>query len=204
MLVAAYRNQNAELWNRYCIFKQTVLERYAGQPEQEFKHVPVASSHDLQDPVDPRCNEWRVFHGSSMQACRQICESNFELSLSGAGATWKKPGDERGVPLYGHGIYFGERITKADEYAAVVPPGSPEEGLHCALVSRVVGGRCLTVIESGLEVDELRREVFQGPHDAILGDRATALGKPYREVVVYEQDQCYPEYMLVYARQYGE
>jgi len=202
-LVAAYRNQNIGLWNRYNQFKHTMVERCATKSDIEYKHLLVASAVDLQDPLDQRCNEWRLFHGSSIAACRSICASNFQLGYSGAGATWKKVGEDRGVPLYGHGIYFGERITKADEYALPAPAGCSEAGLHCVVVSRVVGGRCREVTESQLEVDELRKDVFQRPYDSILGDRMSSLGKPYREVVVYEQDQCFPEYMLVYARQYS-
>jgi len=201
-LLAAYRNQNIGLWSRYSQFKHTTVERCATKSALEYKHVPVASAVDLQDPLDQRCNEWRLFHGSSIDACRSICASNFQLNHSGTGATWRRSGEDRGMPLYGYGIYFGERITKADEYAEPVPAGYPEAGLHCAVIGRVVGGRCREVTESHLEVDELRKDVFQGPYDSILGDRVTTLGKPYREVVVYEQDQCFPEFMLVYARQY--
>jgi hypothetical protein len=179
-----------------------MVESCSTKADVQFKHVPIASVVDIQDPLDQRCNEWRLFHGSSMEACRHICSTNFKLDYSGTGATWKNHGEEKGIPLYGYGIYFGERITKADEYAQPVPAGQPEAGLHCAVVSRVVGGRCRVVTESCLEVEELRRDVFQGPYDSILGDRVATLGKPFREIVVYEQDQCFPEYMLVYARQY--
>lgn len=168
----------------------------------QYTPVPVASAFDLQAPVDARCNEWRLFHGSSSENCRAICRSNFELVRAGTGATWKKSGAASGTPLYGFGIYFAERITKADEYAVAAPLRRPEEGLHCALVSRVVGGRCQRVTGHEVQVEELRKEVFEGPYHSILGDRVSLLRKPYREIVVYDQDQCYPEYMLVYARQF--
>merc|ERR1719229_677733 len=35
-------------------------------------------------------------------------------------ATWSK---QAGAPLYGHGIYFADRITKADEYSDMVEAG---------------------------------------------------------------------------------
>jgi len=206
-LVAAFRNQNLQLWNRYCLFRQAVVEECLRDSTVEFEEVDVDTSKPsslLQDNLDSQCNEWRLFHGSTVENCQTICAYNFSLSHSGKGATWKNPGESKGQPLYGYGIYFAEKITKADEYAREVPEGFAEEGLHCVILCRVVGGRCNVVTGNQIEVDQLRKNVFEGPHHSILGDRVSTLGKPYREVIVYEEDQCYPEYMIVYAHRYSE
>merc|ERR1712048_121436 len=77
------------------------------------------------------CNEWRLFHGSSLTACNGICKDDFAVNLAGSGATWKDPGKNAGTPLYGYGIYLAERITKADEYAK---PHGPDGDLYSVLV----------------------------------------------------------------------
>ena len=40
-----------------------------------------------------------------------------------------------------------------------------------------------------LEVEKLRKSVFDGPCHSVLGDRMKTMGKPYREVVVYDKDR---------------
>jgi len=161
------------------------------------------------EALDPSINEWYLFHGSRPEALANILVSNFRLTLAGSGATWKDAGKASGTPLYGFGIYFAERITKADEYAAQVKerdplPVSPDgRELFCVLLCRVVGGRTNLVTTNEIEREKLRSDVFDGPYHSVFGDRVSSLGKPYKEVVVYDKDQVFPEYLLVYSRSYG-
>ncbi|CAJ1366245.1 unnamed protein product, partial [Effrenium voratum] len=130
------------------------------------------------------------------------------LTLAGSGATWKDPGKALGTPLYGFGLYFAERITKADEYAHAIQEGDPlpvssgAEDLYAVLLCRVLGGRSNLVTTNEIERDKLRKDVFDGPYHSVFGDRVSSLGKPYKEVVVYDKDQTFPEYLLVYSRVY--
>merc|ERR1712216_609725 len=81
----------------------------------------LKSTASLDSPLESNsCNEWRLLHGTSLDKCKSICESNFAVHLAGTGATWKDLGKDKGVPLYGFGLYLAERITKADEYAAQI------------------------------------------------------------------------------------
>eukprot|EP00427_Karlodinium_veneficum_P017479 CAMPEP_0169148164 /NCGR_PEP_ID=MMETSP1015-20121227/48688_1 /TAXON_ID=342587 /ORGANISM="Karlodinium micrum, Strain CCMP2283" /LENGTH=75 /DNA_ID=CAMNT_0009216581 /DNA_START=1 /DNA_END=225 /DNA_ORIENTATION=- len=59
------------------------------------------------DNLDPGCNEWFLWHGTSADGARNICETDFKQS---------KAGSATGT-LYGPGTYFAESCTKADEYA---------------------------------------------------------------------------------------
>jgi len=150
-------------------------------------------------------NEWRLLHGSSQEACAEICERNFNLDLAGSGATWKKDSEKKGTSLYGAGIYFSERITKADEYAEPLAKAAPggdtsSGGLCTVLICRVLGGRGNICTQNEIDADALRQLVFAGPHHSVIGDRVTKLGKPYREFVVYDRDQVFPEYLLTYVR----
>ena len=40
--------------------------------------------------------------------------------------------------------------------------------------------------------------LFRPP--SVFGDRVKTLGKPYREIIVYDKDQIYPEYLVLYER----
>jgi len=45
--------------------------------------------------------------------------------------------------------------------------------------------------------------VLDGPYHSVFGDRVTKLGKPYREIVVYERSQVFPEFILFYRRKFA-
>lgn len=213
-LVSAYRNQNPELWARYSLMR-TAISKECGRRDSgrdsvpQFKSIPVDTARcsgclpgeALVDGV----NEWRLFHGTSMDKCKAICNTNFQLSLAGDGATWKKPGEVKGEPLYGLGVYFAERITKADEYAKLCVAHDDDSGerreVYSVLVCLVAGGRTNHTNKDAIDKKDLRDQVFAGPYHSVLGDRV-AMGKPFREVVIYDKDQAYPEFLLNYARVY--
>jgi len=154
-------------------------------------------------PLVEGVNEWRLLHGTSYNACEAICSDNFRLKLAGTGATWKEKGESVGEPLYGYGIYLAERCTKADEYSEprefLNVEGNPSQ-LYSLLVCRVTAGRCQVVLTNEFNATELKEQVYDGPYHSVFGDRVKVLGKPYREIVLYDQDQVYPEYVVLYQR----
>jgi hypothetical protein len=154
-----------------------------------------------EEPLSSEANEWRLLHGTSLQACKNICNSNFRLKLAGSGATWKDSGKDVGKPLYGYGVYLAESSTKADEYSEMISGGLPsDEGCCTMLVCRATGGLVRVVDTNEFDTEELRRDVLDGPYHSVLGDRVIKLGKPYREVVVYDSAQIFPEFILYYQR----
>lgn len=201
-LVDAWQNHNPELWAKYSLVRSAVTEECGRDTDAcKYELMPVESTMDLGSGLSHACNEWLLFHGSSLAACRGIANSNFRVDLAGTGATWKDAGTAKGTPLYGFGIYLAERITKADEYSKEV---DDEEygGLFAALICRVVGGRSNLVTTNEIDTESLQRAVFAGPYHSVFGDRVATLGKPFKEVVVYDKDQVYPEFVLVYARSF--
>lgn len=204
LLLSAHRNQNSMLWARYTLARAAILQDCAsGGCESAKVETSKAPFNEIDSsPLLEEVNEWRLLHGSSHSACRGICDKNFNLALAGTGSTWKKKGEAKGVSLYGNGIYFAERITKADEYAEPVVAASPGElsGICTLLVCRVVGGRTNVCMKNEIDAKALRDQVFAGPHHSVLGDRVKVLGKPYREVVLYDKDQIYPEFLITYVR----
>eukprot|EP00933_Yihiella_yeosuensis_P037841 TRINITY_DN31847_c0_g1_i1.p1 TRINITY_DN31847_c0_g1~~TRINITY_DN31847_c0_g1_i1.p1 ORF type:complete len:511 (+),score=66.59 TRINITY_DN31847_c0_g1_i1:178-1710(+) len=204
-LKKVFRNQNLVLWQRYALAKSAIADecaRGAAAVAEGSFDLPLISSAALDTQLDEGCNEWRCFHGSAFKAGHSICSSNFRPVLAGTGATWKDPGKDKGVPLYGFGIYLAESITKADEYCK--PVFDPQIGADvCAvLIVRCVGGRANVITTNDIDTEKLRKDVFDGPYHSVLGDRVSSLAKPFREIVIYDKDQCFPEFLVIYEREY--
>jgi len=206
-LSSVYRNQNPGLWARYSLMRSTIVHECA---LESCKPLILESSKKPFDRIDGqhlvrKVNECRVFHGTSHESCLNICKKNFSLECAGTGATWKDLACEFGQPLYGYGIYFAERMTKADEYCtrASVPDGKRPPTFH-VLVCRVVAGHATLCTKNEIDSDKLRSQVLDGPHHSIVGDRTKELGKPYRELVIYDKDQIFPEFLVEYTRVYED
>jgi len=203
-LVRAEKNRNLPLWQVYSTTKGAIKEEC--QPSSAaVPFVPYSAKSCLeiegQEPLDSSINEWRLLHGAGLKACKGICGSNFRLNLSGSGATWKGDGGKVGLPLYGYGVYLAENITKADEYADPIEEGLPcDIGCSAVLVCRVVGGLCRLVDTNEFDPGQLRTDILDGPYHSMFGDRVVKLGKPYREIVVYDNAQVFPEFILYYKR----
>jgi len=104
--------------------------------------------------------------------------------------------------LYGRGLYFAEASSKSDEYAGEdAGDALSSKNLHAMLLCRVVCGRILytDAEKPDAELLERRCAVASGEHDSVLGDREACRGT-YREYVVYQAPQVYPEYIVVYRR----
>lgn len=196
----AERNRNAPLWATYATTRAAIREECQ---HEDFEELRPMSSLEIPgtEELDPSINEWRLLHGAKLDAVKGICSNNFRLKLAGTGATWKEPGKGSGKPLYGYGVYLAESSTKSDEYAEVIQEGLPADLGCCAmLVCRVVGGLCRVVDTNEFDTEELRRDIFDGPFHTVFGDRVRKLGKPYREIVVYDNSQVFPEFIIYYER----
>jgi len=207
-VVGVVRNMNRALWGSYALNRGAVIKECesanGGQPFRKVTDVKTVEVLLEDAPNVEDCNEWFLFHGSSPHNCSSICNNGFTLSLAGTGSTWKDDGSKKGVPLYGDGIYFAESITKADEYSEMVEAGQPFAGCHTLLVCRVLGGRAQLCDTDKIDPAFLQKQVISGPFHSVFGDRVAKLGKPYREMVVYDATQVYPEYVVYYRRLYGK
>lgn len=185
-LVAAARNENSKLWRKYCVRKAELQHETSEDPYKLYDDVLTTSvweslSADAQ--LDRKINEWYLFHGSSTTAARNICINDFKFDLAGSATG----------TLYGRGSYFAESITKADEYTR------EEDGKFTVLLNRVLGGRVKYNADREPDPDELTRECVDGPYDSVLGDRQKISGT-YREFVVFDTENVYPEYILTFER----
>lgn len=199
-LLRAEKNRNAPLWQTFATTRAAVRQECCTPVFEPFLPKSCLEVKG-EEPLDPAINEWRLLHGSGLGALKSICGSNFRLKMAGTGATWKDSGAKAGNPLYGYGVYCAESSTKADEYSSIIEEGLPADiGCHTMLVCRVVGGLCRLVDTNEFDTEELRRDVFDGPFHSVLGDRVSKMGKPYREFVVYDCNQVFPEFLLYYKR----
>jgi len=186
-LVGATRNENSKLWRKYAIKKADLKKekQVLDDPYAVFNDVltsQVWESFDC-DRLDSDINEWYLFHGTSASAARNICSTDFKMRLAGSATG----------TLYGKGSYLGESITKADEYAKC------ESGIYTVLLCRVLGGRVNYNDERTPDADELTKSCTEGDFDCIVGDRKKLSGT-YREFVIFDTENVYPEYIIEYQR----
>jgi len=100
--------------------------------------------------------------------------------------------------MYGKGAYMAESITKADEYAED-EPGGYYDGVFAVLLLRVCLGKYYYTTSRDTTAKD---KLLSGAYDSTLGDRAAAVNT-FREFVVYNSDQLYPEYVVLYQRQFA-
>jgi len=134
------------------------------------------------------CEVW-LWHGTSAAGAMGITTDDFNLDLCGSNAG----------TLYGRGIYLAESCTKSDEYAA-----PDKRGVRHLLLCRAALGRVRYVDKDGFSPDELVQSCSGGwaQWDSLLGDREKLRGT-FREFVLYDTDQVYPNYIVKYQRTYS-
>lgn len=133
-------------------------------------------------------NEVYLFHGTSASGAMSIRDGGFRLSLSGSNAG----------TMFGRGVYFAEASSKADEYAETDASGI-YTGVYAMLLCRVACGEPFRITKSNIPAIESALE--SGEYDCVLGDREAAVGT-YREFVVFDEAQIYPEYVVLYRREF--
>jgi hypothetical protein len=182
-VASVLRIENHSAWERYCRYKSALIERRGGACTT----FPTLTQGRL-GALDGRVNEMYLFHGTNPEAADAIARGG-SFSMDRAGTC-------RGCML-GAGIYLAENSSKSDEYA------KEGEGVYvdlCAmLVCRAAAGEVSTVTTTGDHSSKVR----SGSFDAVCGDRLAAAGT-YREVVFFNEEAVYPEFVVIYSRVYDK
>lgn len=145
---------------------------------------PLAAS--LPGPrIETVVNEAILFHGTKAIAAEKITSDDFRIDLAGTSAG----------TLYGRGIYLAENCTKADEYSQP----DPATGLYTMLLCRATLGQLLYTAEVNPDPRNCEQACLRGAFHSVLGDRKACRGT-YREFVVFDEDQVYPNYVVRYRR----
>jgi len=186
-VVQVLRNENTKLWHDY-VRRQRVIGRELTADDERIATLTTKALG--LDELEHRHNEFYLFHGSKPSSVNDICKNDFLLNLAGA---------HRGT-MYGRGVYFAESSSKADEYAEDDKKGI-YRGLYAMLLCRVTLGRLLVDAEVRPDVQKLEAACrgLGATHHSILGDRQKARGT-YREFVVFNSTQAYPEFIIIYRR----
>jgi hypothetical protein len=141
--------------------------------------------------LNPNVNEFYLFHGTTPDAVNLIHKQGFRIDLAGSNAG----------KAFGNGAYFAECSSKSDEYAQDDRNNIHLRGVYGMLLCRVVCGN-MKKLE---QFDQSAHRFVQSPsppnYDSVLGDREAAAGT-YREFIVYEETQIYPEFIILYERRF--
>ncbi|CAD7965059.1 unnamed protein product [Amoebophrya sp. A120] len=194
--------QNVHAVKKYCVkSKEDNIKTFSAIPSWTQKCPNLFK----QEPIEPQnVNEFYLFHGTTPEAAELITDTEFHL---------KKAGTNAGS-LYGKGLYFAESSTKADEYTTE----TRDEELRPLILCRVVLGHVRYCEKQKLEKAEVEALVRQctksentdqvldpaapsSLYHSVLGDREKCRNT-FREFVVYDQAQTYPEYIVWYKRKY--
>merc|ERR1712125_89718 len=92
--------------------------------------------------------------------------------------------------------YFGESSTKADEYAEDRDSKCHEKDVFAMLLCRTYMGKFYYTTDRNTEAGD---KVAAGDYDSTVGDRWKSAGT-FREFVIYDNAQVYPEYIVIYDR----
>lgn len=211
-----HRVLNDQVWREYEARREGVREACASKKAElpdgshTVNHLSQSGGLSALPPLDPVVNEHWLFHGTTAEAAKGIAENDFRLDMSGSNAG----------TLYGKGIYLAENATKSDEYgegpkgpastgeeaemgfeAPRPPPGPPPPLVRESyiLVCRSTLGRVNYNDEQRPDPDRLQKSCLSGDYDSVLGDRLK-LNRTFREIIVYNDDHVYPEYIVKYER----
>jgi len=185
-----FRIENMRLWRRYCERRREVAA-LRWEPSLEAKGVATMDYGIWlsKSGVDAAAGEMMLWHGTKPGLVDLIARDGFEERLAGLKG------------LFGAGNYFAECSSKSDQYCTPDPLEDPIGGTYYLMLCRVAMGTPVRVSEprNDLRIPPLRVEgdASQGRYDSLLGH---VMQVKYREFVVYDRAQCYPEYIVEYKR----
>lgn len=176
------RIENHSAFDRYRFYKDRVTARRSGG-------CPPFRTHTSGriNILDDEVNERYLFHGTHPEAAHAIARDFFRIEKAGT----------RAGSMFGRGIYLAENASKSDEYAT--EGGGVYLGLCAMLLCRTVMGNVLTVALS----TDCSEHIKSGEYDCVCGDRLAAAGT-FREMVFFNEEALYPEFIVIYARIYGD
>eukprot|EP00927_Polykrikos_kofoidii_P027676 TRINITY_DN24269_c0_g1_i1.p1 TRINITY_DN24269_c0_g1~~TRINITY_DN24269_c0_g1_i1.p1 ORF type:complete len:924 (-),score=145.03 TRINITY_DN24269_c0_g1_i1:159-2930(-) len=184
------RVEDATLWQNYVNKREQIraareseVLRAATPPV--FTTAVVGKQNNILLDLDESVNEVYLWHGTFVRHALSIAQDDFRLDLAGTNVG----------TMYGKGIYLAECSSKADEYARDEPRGY-YEGTYAMLLCRACLGKMFYTTRRD---EEAGSKVMSGEFDSTLGDRAQSV-HTYREFVLYDVDQVYPEYIVIYNR----
>eukprot|EP00929_Paragymnodinium_shiwhaense_P093969 TRINITY_DN5431_c0_g1_i1.p1 TRINITY_DN5431_c0_g1~~TRINITY_DN5431_c0_g1_i1.p1 ORF type:complete len:913 (+),score=123.02 TRINITY_DN5431_c0_g1_i1:150-2888(+) len=190
-VVSVEHLRNPEKYLHYCMRREVVAAEMPGaqsRSDWDVKTVQAASLLPEVQPADMRVNEHYLWHGTGPNEAKSIAVSGFDLGHAGSG---------RGS-LFGRGLYFAESCLKADEYVK-----ADQLGRYPLILCRTTLGRVhYCDVEDPWELREALRascRTGSGSYHSVIGDREK-VRQTFREFVVFDSSQVYPEFIVWYVR----
>ena len=192
------RVENDLLWKKYSIQRDLMSSR--SNKSQEINPKIETNNEewgmDL-NHLESRVNESYLFHGTSKYVSEIIRFQGF---------------DERVANLQGYfggGVYFAQNCSKSDEYC-----GQPPQSDCLMFLSRVLlgNGYVSLQVQKGLRRPPLMKinnsdgserngnELYDCVIGEIKKNNLEAFLPHYREFIVYDKNQAYPEFLISYTR----
>eukprot|EP01135_Chromosphaera_perkinsii_P010150 Nk52_evm16s2039 gene=Nk52_evmTU16s2039 len=196
-VVKVERNQNMHLWQVYAANRNAIQERLK---------MDVGSENGMSIPLgipmpclDGLSQEFFLFHGSCSRNTDAIIVQGLDNRVT----------SEHGK-MFGKGIYFAENSSKSNQYADCSFCGYDNcngcvDGVFVMFLCRVVLGEPYITSQKivNLERPPPKPSGGYGLYDSVFGESQEHIpdsALKYREFVVYNQFQVYPEYIIYYKR----
>lgn len=182
--------QNELLWRTYQERQMSIREalEVSGRDlsrEPTLADAKTSSAAGCFPRLDDHVRERWLWHGTTHASVEAITLEHFKLNLAGT----------RAGTLYGKGIYLCECCSKSDEYTE-----EDANGDRVLLLCRATLGRIFCTAEDRPDRQRLTEFMCQGGgYHSVLGDRERIRGT-YREIILYDSAQVYPEFVVVYRR----
>ncbi|KAK6976308.1 poly [ADP-ribose] polymerase [Biomphalaria glabrata] len=206
------RVENPAQFEKYHARRKEILEKMIrkGFPCQDVGKITGSKgkvltstllSGPLKDGLFTEINEHYLFHGTKGSAVTNITTNGFD------------PGCSKTLSMFGQAVYAAERFTKADQYSDDKTSRKPNGSELTLILARMLLGNVFVCDENHKWLEKKVGRKFKKPpcmhcledlcicfqnehYDSVMGD-----GKwLFREFVVYDGSQCYPEYVIKYKR----
>lgn len=200
------RIEDSAQWQAFVRRRQELLMLRAAQGPVDDGMLPLTDEAVVAWPgvfASPThdIGEMYLLHGTNIRSSLKIAHEDVRLDLSKSGGA------------LGPGLYLAESATKADEYASDAAAGcvsgsTPDpyyRGIFAMLVMRACLGKPKVTNRflSDTEKPKVKSDVFHRKlYDSIVGDRRSA--GTFREFCLYDPDQVYVEYLVLYERIYAD
>ncbi|CAL1535023.1 unnamed protein product [Lymnaea stagnalis] len=206
------RVENAEMFERYRVQRKRLFDKMV----RKGKICPdigklkgskgrVCTTELLSDSMKKELyyevNEHYLFHGTKSDTIEALIHNGLDPRLSNE------------ATMFGKGIYAAERATKSDQYTDSKQQRTPNGTKLTLILTRMLLGNVFLCDDKHKSVQSKGSKKLSRPpcmscledfckcRDQTLFDSVMGDGKwLFREFVVYESSQCYPEYVITYTR----
>eukprot|EP01080_Neovahlkampfia_damariscottae_P011467 gene11467-4631_t len=227
-ILSIYRNQNSDLWCRYQIKKHLITNSYHGHLPNFQESKYLQKNKTLVPCLDSNSNEYWMFHGTQKEYVSVLINDGYDprvgslIGMFGAGfylaENSTKSNQYIACSNCGKGCIFKKKLCTCTEEPTLVmliyrvTLGHPHIALQYSKeIYRGFGdGIDIEGVGKMYSRSEFGRAVRRPPnkpgsfeaYDSLIGEKMEFGGDTlkYREFVLYEKDQAYPEYIIEYKR----